>query len=292
MDQILAIFRRPHPGYTNFYVYFKISSAIAVGVFLVLSILQPFNLGDRNILGNPFLTALVYAGGSYATMLINSLWFVLFPRSFSDERWTLGKEILTCLYQMITVASTIWLINYLRGSLSPNISGYFGMLKIVISVGSLPYLIVLLIRNIYLMKWKLQKATKMNIGLMLKNKEAYTEDVPQQINLQSGYNPVDISSFLSAESKDDYIVVNIAKNGQLERLTVNSTLEEFEAENSHFDQLFRCHSEFIINKNRIIWVEGNAAGFRLILHPDLPAVNVSRGNAEELKKRMKVTRLS
>lgn len=292
MSQILGVFRRPHPGYANFKVYFKICTSIAVGVFLVLSILQPFNLGDRNILGNPFLTALLYAGGSYITMLIIFFWLRLFPRFFIDENWTLGREVLMIIYQMMSIASTIWLINYLRNTASPTIDGYFGMLRTVISVGLFPYLIVLLVRHMYLMKRRLQKAAKMNIGLMLNDKETLSGYPIQYVNLERLIKPIDIKTFLSAESKGDYLLVNISKNGKIEELTVNKTLDEFESDNSHFDQLFRCHKEFLINKNRIIWVEGNAAGYKLLLHPDLPAVNVSREKIEELTERMYITKFS
>lgn len=292
MNQILAVLRRPHPGYANFKVYFRICTSIAIGVFLVLSILQPFNLGNRNILGNPFLTALLYAGGSYITMLVNFFWLRLFPSFFIDENWTLGKELLMTIYQMMSIASTIWLINYIRNTASPTVNGYFGMLWTVISVGFFPYLIVLLVRHMYLMKRRLQKATKMNIGLMLNNKEARFGDQIEYINLDRLIKPIDIKNFLIAELREDHLVVKISNHGKIEELTVNKALDEFEADNSHFDQLFRCHKEFLINKNKIIWVEANAAGYKLLLHPDLPAVNVSRDKTEELRKRMYVTKFS
>lgn len=288
MNRILALFCRPHPGYANFNAYVTTSTAIAIGVFLVLSFLQPFNLGDRNILENPFLTALLYAGGAYVTMLINSLWLKLFPRFFSDERWTAGKEILMCVYQMITIASTIWLINFIRGTFPPDKYGYLGMLWVVVSVGFFPCLTAQLIRHIYFMKKRLRKATAMNIGLMLDRKETSGVADPQFIHLKRFIKPIDINTFILAESKGDYLVVNISNNGSVEELTINATLEEFEAENAHFEQLFRCHDAFVINKNKITWVEGNAAGYKLLLHPKLPSVFVSGEKAVELKKRMDV----
>ncbi len=171
MNRILDVFRRLHPGYANLNVYIATSTAIALGVFLVLSLLQPFNLGDRNILGNPFLAASLYAGASYFTMLLNSLWLKLFPQFFSDERWTIGKEILMYVYQVITIASTIWLINFIRGTFPPDIHGYLGMLWVVVSVGFFPCLTAQLVRHIYFIKKRLRKATAMNISLMLDKKE-------------------------------------------------------------------------------------------------------------------------
>lgn len=286
MNWILAVLRHPHPGYADFSVYSMISTATAAGVFLVLNFLQPFDLENWNILGDPYLMASVYAGGSYIIMLINFFWIKLFPRSFSDEKWTLGKEILMCIYQMISIATAIWLINHIRGIFPLHIHGYFGMLWVVVSVGFFPYLAVLLIRHTYLMKRSLQKAATMNISLMLDNKEAPVESAPQYIHLQRFIKPIDINTFISAESKGDYLVVNIANSGTVEELVITTTLEEFQTENEHFEQLFRCRDEFIINKNKITWVEGNAAGYKLLLHPKLPSVFVSRGKAAEFRKRM------
>lgn len=286
MNWILAVLRRPHPGYANFSVYFTISTATAAGVFLILSFLQPFNLGNRNILGNPYITALVYAGGSYITMLFSSIWIKLFPQFFSDERWTLGKEILMCIYQMVSITTAMWLINYTRGVFPLHIHGYFDMLWKVILVGFFPYLVVLLIRHTYLMKRSLQKAATMNISLMLDNKEAPVESAPQYISLQRFIKPIDINTFISAESKGDYLMVNIARNGEVEELALTTTLEEFQTENEHFEQLFRCRDEVIINKNKITWVEGNAAGYKLRMHPKLPSVFVSREKAAEFRKQM------
>ena len=193
-----------------------------------------------------------------------------------------------CVYQMMTIASTIWLINYIRGAFPPNIHGYLGMLWVVVSVGFFPCLTAQLIRHIYFMKKRLRKATAMNISLMLDKKETPAEADPQFINLQRFIKPIDINTFISAESKGDYLVVNVSNNGSVEELTINTTLEEFEAENTHFEQLFRCRDEFIINKNKITWVESNAAGYKLQLHPKLPSVFVSGEKAVELKKRMDV----
>ena len=185
MSWILTVLRCPHPGYASFRIYFTVSIAIAAGVFFILSFLQPFNLGGRSIWSNPCFAALVYGGASYMTMLVNSFWLKLFPRFFSDEKWTLGKEMLMCVYQMISIATAIWLINSIREASPLNAHGYFGMLWIVVSVGFFPCLAVLLIRHIYLVKTRLRKATAMNINLMLDSKEAPGETDPRYIYLQS-----------------------------------------------------------------------------------------------------------
>lgn len=236
--------RRPNPGIATFKVYFKISFFIALGVFLVLAVLQPFNLGNRNIFGNPHITAAIYALGSLATMLLNFVWVRLFPKAFSNERWTLGKDVLVRLFQMASIGLAIWLINDMRGVLSEKAPNFITTLREVLAVGSIPYLIVLFVRHIYLLKYRLQKATKINIGLMLNNKDARERNAFQQIRLKNHYS-IDINSLVLAETKDGHLSLIINNNGNIENIAVETTLSEFEAENAHFEQLFRCHDQAI-----------------------------------------------
>lgn len=279
---------RPHPGYDNFSAYAVPSLGIAFIVFLILSILQPFDIGARNILGNPFLTASVYAAGSIITALINYTWIKFFPDFFKNENWNIGKEIFSLFYQLITISTAIWLINVVREISSPTVSGYYSMLLNVTSVAIFPYLTVLIVRNIYLFKKRSRKAAMMNINLFLNNKKSPDVSFSDMIDIDKFVEPVDMNKFLSAEEKDGYLVVKVARNEDVDELIVGSTLSEFEGGNSHFNQLFKCNNSIIVNINRVLWVEGNAAGYKLALHPKLPPVAVADDKRIKFKKLMEV----
>lgn len=284
---IKKIFREPHPGYASFKIYFKSILGISVIVFLILSLYHPFGMDNRFVMGSPFLTALLYAAGSFTTTLINYMWIKVFPGYFKNENWNLGKEISSFFYQLVTIASTIWLINVIRGITSPTIIYYFAMLLRVTIIGLLPYITVLFIRHTYYLKRRLRKATMMNIDLFL-DKESVDNSMSDHVEIDRFIEPVDVTNFVSAEAKDDYIVVNVGRNGNLKELIVGNTLSEFEAGNAHFDQLFKCNDNFIVNVNRILWIEGNAAGYKLSLHPDLPPIAVANDKKQEFKKFMDV----
>ena len=72
----------------------------------------------------------------------------------------------------------------------------------------------------------------------------------------------------------------------VDELIVGSTLSEFEGGNSHFNQLFKCNNSIIVNINRVLWVEGNAAGYKLALHPKLSPVAVADDKRIKFKKLM------
>lgn len=94
MDRIRKHLTQPHPGYSDLKVYFRTITGIALLVFLILSILQPFNFGQRNINDSPYFTAFVYAGSAFLTMFAGALWIVLLPGWFSEKNWTLRSELL------------------------------------------------------------------------------------------------------------------------------------------------------------------------------------------------------
>ena len=113
---------------------------------------------------------------------------------------------------------------------------------------------------------------------------------PQFIHLKRYIKPVDVNSFIMAESKEDLLMITLSSEGGMEELIIRGTLDEFEAENAHFEQLFRCHNNYVINSDKITWVEGNAAGYRIMMHPKLPSIFLTGERGKEFIKRMGVER--
>jgi DNA-binding LytR/AlgR family response regulator len=54
------------------------------------------------------------------------------------------------------------------------------------------------------------------------------------------------------------------------------TLSGVEKDNSGISEIFRCHKSYIINKNKISSITGNAAGYKLILLGYNTPIPVSR----------------
>ncbi|MGC4235293.1 MAG: LytTR family DNA-binding domain-containing protein [Niabella sp.] len=273
---------QPHPGYSDLGVYFRTIAGIATIVFLMLSIFQPFNLGHRNINGNPYLTAFVYAGSALITMFASSLWMILFPRWFSEERWTLRSEILIIIYQMGSIAVTVWVINQIRGVMLPGISSYLRVLLMVFSTGIIPYTMVAFIRHNYLLKRNLEKA-RLLTGKLQSEKEE--KDIAALV-LPGLKEKVLVSELYYVESKGNYLNLLCEKEGAKYSLLCRCTMKEFESACAKFSQLFRCHRSFIVNLNKVLKVEGNAGGYFLHLLHNFATVPVSRTYIEEFKKKL------
>lgn len=291
MKKITHLLHQPHPGYTKA-GYFRTVAGITIVVFLILAIFQPFNIGDRNINGNPYLTALIYAGGAAITMSVSSLWLFLLPKWFERKNWTLGKELPVLVYQMISIAITIWLINIFRGTVPRGDATFSRSLFLVIAIGILPYILATFVKHIYLLRNNLQQAQQMNDRLKSEtglHNDATAFQMPEKavVTVPKLLNRILLDEFIYAESKGNNLLIQCEVNGILFQHSVRCTLNEFSLANKNNPQLFRCHRSFIINTQKILRVEGNAAGYQVKLHPELPGIVVARSNVEAFKKVLK-----
>lgn len=272
-SSIRDILNQSHPGYSELPVYFRTITGIAVVVFMILSIFQPFNLHERNINGDPILTAAVYAGCAFLTMLLSTLWILLFPGLFAPENWTLKREFGIIVYQMSSIAGSVWLLNIYRGVMLPGEASYLRTLLMVFSTGILPYVVITFIRHNYMLRKNLAEARELNGRL----EKIPAEDAVQKTLLIPKMNtPVLLESFYFAESKGNILHFFCRIDDEVIEYKVRSTISEFEKDNSGLKALFRCHRSFVINLKKVIRAEGNAAGLRVMLHPMLPGITVSR----------------
>ncbi|MFD2035968.1 LytTR family DNA-binding domain-containing protein [Belliella marina] len=282
--KIRAFLGQPHPDYQYFRIYFRTITGISIIVFLILLILRPFDIGHRNIQNSAGLTALVYAGGAFITMLVSYVWILLFPVFFTSKYWTLGKELIFIVYQMSSIAMTVWLINLIRGTMYPDGNTFLRALIIVVSIGILPYILITLIRHNYLLNQNFRSAKELNLGLgegaALPNKNENILVVSKLLV------PVHLSEFYFAESKGNNLHVFVVKDGQPLEYVIRCTISEFENDNSCHSQIFRCHRSFIINLDKVKQIEGNTTGYRLWMHQKLSDVQVSRSNVFDFKQKI------
>jgi len=288
LNRLIHTLKQPHPGYGNLRIYFRTVLGIVLVVFLILSILQPFKISERTIAGSPYVTAAVYAGGAFLTMSLNALWLLVLYNWFRPEKWTLGRELIVMAYQFFSIGLTIWLINHLRGTLTPEDASFGKSFFLAVAIGILPYIIATFGRHNYLLRHHLKEVAAFNDRLKelqaQKNGHATTQTTTGYLNIPRLDHPIAINAFLFAESKGNNLVLQVLLNNRLQQYTLRSTLNDFAQANAHISPLFRCHRSFIINLDKVEQVQGNAAGYQVLLHPDLAPVVVARSSVPAFKK--------
>ncbi|WP_169540009.1 LytTR family DNA-binding domain-containing protein [Niabella aurantiaca] len=288
MIRLIHTLKQPHPGYGNLRIYFRTVLGIVLVVFLILSILQPFKIGERNIEGSAYITAAVYAGGALCAMTLNALWLLMFRNWFRPEKWTLGRELIVMGYQFFSIGLTIWLINHFRGALAPEDTSLAQSLFLAVTIGILPYIIATFGRHNYLLRYHLREVTALNDQLKelqaQKNEVTGPEAASAYLNIPRLDHPVKVDDLLYAESRGNNLELQVLNNEKVFTLSIRNTLNDFMEAHGLFPQLFRCHRSFVINTDKIMQVQGNAAGYQVLLHPDLAPVVVARSNAAAFKK--------
>ena len=273
--KLLSFFKVPRPPYST-RVYFRTISIIAAIIFLMLWVFTPFNF---NLFppNRVFVYALVYAGSAYATMLLGLVWIKWFPKLFAAESWNVGREALFILYQVTTIAATVWCLGRWLVD-HPDAKRSFGYIWSIIAASSvLPYLV----------------ATLLNQTIALQRKLAAARREYQQRNLLatviSGRKeplvlpgllvPVFAEELLYIKSEGNNLAIYAEKEGGIQCYTVRATLKQVLADNVEVDVLFRCHRTYVINIAHVASTTKTTAGYSLTFRPSLPAVPVSRTHA-------------
>lgn len=286
-QKITSILKQPHPGYPDLSGYFKTVASITVVVFLILSFLQPFDIGQHNIIGNTYLTALVYALGAAIVMSINSLWLLLLPSWFKN--WTLGKDLLVLFYQLMSIGVAVWLINSYAGASTRQ--GYTQAIFLAFAIGILPYVIVTIFKHSRNLRESLKQAELMN--LQLKAMQAghppvftRAEDNNMFLIVTKPGIRIPVPDFLYAESKGNNLHVFWLDKEEVKTEIFRCTIHEFTQSNTIHTSFFRCHRSYIVNIDKVRQIQGNAAGYQLILHHELRPVTVARSYVRAFKKHL------
>ncbi|MEM9985658.1 MAG: LytTR family DNA-binding domain-containing protein [Bacteroidota bacterium] len=281
---MLSKLYQPYPSHHEPDSYLRAALLISITVAFLLSFFQPFEIDDiRGPLrwwSGPF-----FGLATLATMGVNYIWHLSFPAFFRENGWTLGKEIIWAVYSFCSIAFS----NYLLGSFlypSSDMFHSFGpILSATVLVGLLPYVLLTYVNFTRHLRQNLAGASNMNQHLPSAPGRA-----PDQLGpilplggKEQGMPDIHLSELLGMEAEGNYLRLYVHREGKLTDFKLRGTLKEQVQLLSPWPNLFRSHRAFIVNLDQVQHVEGNAAGYRLRLHPELPEFPVSRSQVEKFK---------
>lgn len=271
-----------------------------VGTFLLL--FQPFDLDDWQTTWK----ALKIGGFGFVTfsvLLFHSVLMPrLFPRYFSEARWTVGTEILFILTHilLIAVANRLylsWLLDY------PLSGGWGWMLGITFLVSIFPTVGVVITNYITQLRRYSRQADVLSGQMVTSSASSATEAMaptlaaPAQLTLTADNEKDTLTlaatDLLAIESSDNYCTVFFWKAGRVAKELMRSSLSRLETQLSEQwagdsdDALVRCHRSYVVNLIAVERVSGNAQGYKLHLAGGQVVVPVARKYNDTLVKRLK-----
>jgi DNA-binding LytR/AlgR family response regulator len=297
---MFRLFSQPYPSEES--VRRLLVKSIVIGSFvgLFLLIFQPFGLDDWETSGK----ALKILGFGLVTMLVmmadSLLLPILFPRYFSDQDWTVGREIIRTLLLIVVIAIgnrlyLAWLFNTTALS-----HGWLPILGMTFIVGIFPTIgAVLLNYIIQLRKYSRAAAAISDQSDLSQSQEPWLReqvsavrptDIPApMLNLIADNEKDSLTlradKLLFIESTDNYCTVvyidhTTAGIEQSLKPLLRTSLSRLETQiatslgaGAH---VVRCHRSYIVNLNRVERVSGNAQGYKLHLYGGQFQVPVAR----------------
>jgi hypothetical protein len=234
---------------------------MAAFVFVFLWIFEPFgleNLADTD----KYQVISIYTGSA---LLLSVVQFILIqPLLFRQFR--ICNTFLWLILHLFLIGISNALINsYLwnDGQLSFYYILYFQ--GVVLSIGILPIALFIAIHYGYIMKKRLKKAMAINQQINpVKNRQTKQERLTLAA-LDKKQVLVCLSDLVFVKAADNYTELHILKGQKIEKTLLRSTLTNIEKQVLPHGNFIRCHKSYLVNKNYVTKVSGNAAGYKLHL---------------------------
>ena len=278
MQQIL---NRPYDLIENKTFRFIFVFGGSLFTMMFLWVFEPY--GFYNLSNFEKLRAIgYYLGAGLITMILQ---FYLF-QDIIIKSYTLLNSILWILLSAILLSISGGIVN----SMLFNDGKYFiysilFFLKVVPSIQVIPLTIFILVHYNWLLKKHLKQAVHLNASLKQGRNTRVSIEKLVEINSDNKNESLKTSldSLLFIVSMDNYIEVSLFENGSIIKKLIRYSLLRVEQDNVGIAELFRCHKSYIINKNMIESVVGNAAGYKLKLFNCEKHIPVSRKWKKEIQ---------
>lgn len=285
---MFSFLNQPYPKNEDSKKIFKQMVLVSAFVVFFLFIFQPF--GIHNMRQSVVFAFCVMYG--IVTLTITSLYLLLIPqklpRIFNEENWTVKKE-LTHLAIMIVILA---IINSIIGIyIQTNYSIIHGSVFLVAFKSFYITVAIALIPTSILILWQ------QNRLLLMYQKEA--NEIEEHLETRKSLKPETIC--ISGEGKNEEIQFHIDQlfyvksNGNYcefiignqentERSILRINLKSVENTLLNHDKILKTHRSYLVNKNKVEHVSGNAQGLKLKLAGIEEIIPVSRANTEWIKK--------
>ncbi|MEO6930298.1 MAG: LytTR family DNA-binding domain-containing protein [Chitinophagaceae bacterium] len=313
----------PFPPTSSFRTRLRFSFFAGLVVFLILFLFKPFNIDGAT--KNPvFCPPMIYGLATFVMVMLNSGLLPIFLKHFyREERWTLWKEILVMIWQVVSISFVNLVITHFLFGDPMNFSTVIHFLLITASVGIFPIALILMIKQQVLYKKFAAAASviERNLhaaealiserNLQIEGASVIEKSDRVSVDERGPQTPVISAAITTApallritgenqgeelsilpedfrfiSSADNYLKVTFLENGKLSGKVIRSSLKRAQEMLTDHPSLYRCHRAFIINLAAVEHVSGNAQGFKLQLKNVEELIPVSRSLNDELREKL------
>ena len=267
--------KRPFPIGNRIGQNSLISVLFGLFIFGFLMIFNPFP--NQNPATSLWFTSIGYGLITTIVMILNFFLIAfLFKTRFESDRFNVGGALLTSLWNISIIAIANWFYYRYGPYHGEETRSFLYFVGATLSVGIFPVVILLFwFERIYFIRYS---TIAENISDKIKTD-------PQNINRKeiqlSGEGKTDTiilqsSNLICFKSEGNYVAV-FHRSGEItKRELLRGPLKTFDEQLTGHLQFIRCHQSYIVNKQLIESISGNARGYLLDLRNLDIKVPVSR----------------
>ncbi len=259
-------------------------SSVSLGIFLFLLFFQPFPIPNTDF-NNRLLILATF--GAITLVLLSLFRLVipsLFSRAFSEENWTIKKEIIIDL--LFVIFNSVAFTFFARYVGQITITFHVVIILVIISIAAATILVVT--NQFNLLKKQVVELTSQ------KTEEEEMELLPDALiqfesENKSEYFELFLEQIMLIKSATNYIEVIYKEDEKVRKRLIRNTLKNTEKLLAVYPNMLRCHRSYLVNKYFIQKVTKGTDG--LILHLfDYPhEINVSRQYVLKVKEALKAS---
>lgn len=264
---------QPFPKLTS---RWKLIITISLFVAIFLIIFQPFGI---HLIQNKILILSGYGLVTFLVLFINLIVVEhLFPKNFSEKKWTIGKEFLWLLWIIFCIGlGNALYTNYLFDYFRFNLMFFVQFQLITLTIGLIPTSILIITKQKYLLQRNIKSAQQLNNDLKEGQTGIFSDSLVRiYSDNERDYIEFNPNDFYFIESSGNYIEIYITENNQLIRKTLRCTLKRAMFFLKNIPEIVRCHRAYIVNSAKITSAKGNSQGLKLHLDHCETEVPVSR----------------
>lgn len=255
---------------------------MALFVFVFLWIFEPFGL--ENLAEEEKLPVIgIYAG---ASLLLSAAQFLIIQPFVFRSYKIYNTFLWLMLHLVLTGLLNAFINSYLWND--GHITFYYILYfqGVVLAVGILPIAFFITFHYAWLMHHRAEKALAVNSRIAERPEDTRTSQKSIAVlKASTGKTAIkcDPNQLMMVQSADNYVEIHYLENGTIQRKLIRNTLTNIEKQLSGSENFFRCHKSFIVNKNYVREITGNAAGYKLHLKKGNYEIPVSRSLNSKIK---------
>lgn len=262
----------------------KLLLAFGFAIFtsLFLLIYKPF--GAKDITSNQ---TIFLCGFGFCVFLGLVLNYFLLPKLllnvFNPEKWQVKKEVIYIIWSFLLISIFNYFYNTIIGKDIAPYRNWLEFFGITISIGIFPLLIL-----IYLVEKKQSQKNIIQAKILSKTikKDKTNLKIEKSITivpetLKSEPLTLNVNDFIFAVSDNNYVTVYFVEKNRLNQKLLRLSLKNLESQLSKINTIFRCHKSYLINKQKIITIKGNARSLVIFVEFYNEAIPISRNFPKE-----------